>query len=55
MKLTIDLSGARMFGRRFAFKLARRRAAGKPALARPITVPRPRTNDQPASPRSSQA
>jgi hypothetical protein len=55
MKLTIDLSGARMFGRRFAFKLARRRAAGKPVLARPITVPRPRADHQPASARSSQA
>ena len=55
MKLTIDLSGARTFGRQIACKLARRRATGKAALARPITVPRPRTVNPLATPRSSQA
>jgi hypothetical protein len=43
MKLAIDLSGARMFGRRLAFALARRRATGRRVQPpRTITVPRPR-------------
>jgi len=55
MKLTIDLSGARMFGRRLAFALARRRAAARRAQPpRTITVPRPR-GDALASPRSTHA
>ncbi|MBB3227939.1 hypothetical protein FHW69_002571 [Luteibacter sp. Sphag1AF] len=47
MKLNLDMSGARMFGRRLAFALARRRA-GNAASARPrtITVPRSRLADE---------
>ncbi|TCV92332.1 hypothetical protein EC912_10738 [Luteibacter rhizovicinus] len=41
MKLNLDMSGARMFGRRLAFALARRRADAS-ARPRTITVPRSR-------------
>jgi hypothetical protein len=52
MKLNLDMSGARMFGRRFAFALARRRAANAPGT-RTITVPRSRTPEEsPAKPKS---
>ncbi|MDF3982770.1 hypothetical protein P3W24_14450 [Luteibacter sp. PPL201] len=39
MNLQLDKNGPRMFGRRFAFALARRRAVAQPAK-RTITVPR---------------
>jgi hypothetical protein len=39
MNLQLDKTGPRMFGRRFAFALARRRAVAPP-VKRTITVPR---------------
>jgi hypothetical protein len=39
MNLQLEKTGPRMFGRRLAFALARRRAAAQPAK-RVITVPR---------------
>jgi len=44
MKLNLDMSGARMFGRRLAFALARRRSRN--ASPRTITVPRPRAPEE---------
>jgi hypothetical protein len=46
MKLNLDMSGARMFGRRLAFALARRRARNGTAATRTITVPRSRTAEE---------
>jgi hypothetical protein len=40
MNLQLDKNGPRMFGRRLAFALARRRATGPVPAKRTITVPR---------------
>lgn len=40
MNLSIEKTGPRMFGRRLAFALARRRATGPVQQKRTITVPR---------------
>lgn len=40
MNLQLDKTGPRMFGRRLAFALARRRATGPAPAKRIITVPR---------------
>jgi hypothetical protein len=40
MNLQLEKTGPRMFGRRLAFALARRRAAGPVPAKRTITVPR---------------
>lgn len=51
MNLQLDKTGPRMFGRRLAFALARRRAAGPVAVKRTITVPRSLdAADRPAKP-----
>jgi hypothetical protein len=48
MNLQLDKNGPRMFGRRLAFALARRRATGPVPAKRTITVPR--SLDTPESP-----
>lgn len=40
MNLQLEKTGPRMFGRRLAFALARRRATGAATVKRTITVPR---------------
>ncbi|SFW75385.1 MULTISPECIES: hypothetical protein [Luteibacter] len=40
MNLQLEKTGPRMFGRRLAFALARRRATGSVPAKRTITVPR---------------
>jgi hypothetical protein len=41
MNLQLEKTGPRMFGRRLAFALARRRTTGPVPAKRTITVPRP--------------
>jgi len=51
MNLQLEKTGPRMFGRRLAFALARRRATGPVPAKRTITVPRSLdTAESPAKP-----
>ncbi|NID17386.1 hypothetical protein [Luteibacter yeojuensis] len=51
MNLQLEKTGPRMFGRRLAFALARRRATGPVPAKRTVTVPRSLdTAESPAKP-----